>query len=115
MTFSVTLTIRRNGQPDRRLVSVTENVIDTDLARYWHADHPPGSGAAARQEVNLGSANAAALQSATGIDAALAQRIVNARPSGGFRNRDDFVARLGADGASVWHRLSSTAGIRLVF
>lgn len=108
-------TIRRNGQPDRRLVSVTENVIDTDLARYWHADHPPSSGAAARQEVNLGTANAAALQSATGIDAALAQRIVDARPSGGFRNRDDFVARLGADGASVWHRLSSTAGIRLVF
>jgi type II secretory pathway component PulK len=51
----------------------------------------------------------------TGIDAAQAERIVNARPSGGFRDRDDFTARLGADGASVWHRLSSAAGNRLVF
>jgi hypothetical protein len=107
--------IHRSGQADRQLNTVTENIIDTDLSRYWHAAHPPSGGAAGRTEVNVSSANSSTLQAATGIDASLALRIVAARPSGGFRDRDDFTTRLGADGASVWHRLSSTAGIRLVF
>ena len=93
----------------------TENVIDTDLSRYYHRDFPPGSGAAARREVNLSSATAAQLAAQLAVDSALAQRISGARPGGGFRDRDDFIARLGADGAAVWHRISSTAGVRLVF
>jgi hypothetical protein len=113
-----TATIKRTGQPDRTLNTRTENTIDTDLAHYWHRDHPPSGGAAARREVNLNTANAATLQTLTGVDAATAARIISRRPSGGYRDRDGFIAAYStspAVGTALWHDLSSTAGVRLVF
>lgn len=110
-----TSAVIRRGGTERRISERTENVIDTEIARYYHRDYPPAAGAAARREVNLNSRDLAELRTLVGVDEALALRIVTARPTGGFRDRDHFIARLGADGASVWHRISSTAGVRLVF
>jgi hypothetical protein len=113
--------IHRAGTADQRLASRTENVIDTDLSHYYHRDHPPGSGAMARREVNLSTADAATLATLAGVTPAVAQRIINARqPSGPgqparYRDRDDFIAKTDPGGAALWHQLSSTAGVRLLF
>lgn len=116
--IAATATIKRTGQPDRVLNTRTENTIDTDLAHYWHRDYPPSGGAASRREVNLNTSDAATLQTLTGVDAATAARIISRCPSGGYRDRDGFIAAYSTSPAvstALWHDMSSTAGVRLVF
>lgn len=108
-------TIHRSGQADQVLNARTDNTIDTELARYYHGDYPPSGGAAARRDVNLNTATNPQLRELVGVTAAGATRIVNARAAGNFADRDDFIARMGTSGSVLWHRISSTAGIRIVF
>lgn len=113
-----TATIRRNGQSDLTLNTRTENIIDTDLAHYWHRDYPPSGGAASRREVNLNTSSAIILQTLSGVNATTAARIVSQRPPGGYRDRDHFIAVYSTSpsvGSTLWHAMSSTAGTRLVF
>lgn len=97
---------------------VTQNVIDTEIEHYHHADHPPVSGAARRREVNLNTASLADLETLTGVNGPTAKRIAKQRPAGGWRDRDDFIARYDTDPAvskALWHAMSSTAGAKLLF
>lgn len=94
------------------LTSNTANVIDTNPANYFHADHPPSTGDAGRRLVNLNAATRAELMGLVGVTAALAQQIESGRP---YTDRDNFIARMGASGAGAWHSMVSTAGVSLRF
>jgi len=91
--------------------SNTANVVDTNLANYFHADHAPST-AGARRLLNLNSASRAELLGLVGVTATIAAAIEANRP---YRDRDDFVAKIGAAGGAVWHSMVSTAGVSLRF
>jgi hypothetical protein len=101
--------------------SRTQNVVDTDLARYFVAD-APGSAAinapATRPEVNLSTVTAAStLAALAGMNATRAAQILAARPEGGFTNRVHFVKTMnaaGLPGAELLHNMVSTANVRVV-
>jgi hypothetical protein len=101
--------------------SRTQNVVDTDLARYFVAD-APGSAAinapATRPEVNLSTVTAAStLAALAGMNATRAAQILAARPEGGFTNRVHFVTTMnaaGLPGAELLHNMVSTANVRVV-
>lgn len=101
--------------------SRTQNVIDTDLSRYFVAAAAGSTAVNApstRPEVNVSTASATALAGLANMDAASAARIVAARPAAGFADRDDFVARMdaaGLPGAQLLHNLVSTANVRIVY
>jgi type II secretory pathway component PulK len=88
------------------------------LPRYFVAG-AAGSAAvnapSTRPEVNLSTAATPLLTTLVGIDAAKAALIVAARPPGGFADRDDFVARMGPQGAALLHSMVSTANVRVVY
>jgi hypothetical protein len=120
VAVEATATIERAGKAEK-LVTRTENVIDTELTRYYHRDFPPGGGAMDRREVNLNTSTADELVAELGIDKTLAKKVVARRPPGGYRDRDHFVASFdpkpGGDaaGAEAWHRMLSAAAAKLVF
>lgn len=110
--------IQRNGATQPLTPSRTQNVIDTDVSRYFIAATPGAVAVGApgtRRDVNLSSATAQVLQALTGISNADADLIVGARPASGFADRDDFRARLGDRGDALVHRLMSTANVRIVY
>lgn len=102
--------------------SRTQNVVDTDLARYFVADSP-GSAAinapATRPKVNLSTVTAAStLAALAGMNATRAAQILAARPEGGFTSRDHFVTTMnaaGLPGAELLHNMVSTANVRIVY
>ena len=94
------------------LSSNTDNVVDTSLVNYFHADHPPATGDAGRRLLNLNSASRTELMGLVGVTAAVAQQIENGRP---YTDRDGFIARMGASGPGTWHSMMSTAGVSLRF
>jgi len=96
--------IQRNGATQPLTPSRTQNVIDTDVSRYFIAATPGAVAVGApgtRRDVNLSSATALVLQALTGISNADADLIVGARPASGFADRDDFRARLGDRGDAL--------------
>jgi hypothetical protein len=101
--------------------SRTQNVVDTNLARYFVAD-APGSAAinapATRPEVNLSTiTDATTLAALAGMNATRAAQILAARPKGGFTNRVHFVETMnaaGLPGAELLHNMVSTANVRVV-
>ena len=101
--------------------SRTQNVVDTNLARYFVAD-APGSAAinapATRPEVNLSTiTEATTLAALAGMNATRAAQILAARPKGGFTNRVHFVETMnaaGLPGAELLHNMVSTANVRVV-
>jgi dolichol kinase len=111
----------RTRNHERRLSSVTDNVIDTDPSRYWHADHPPSGGAAQRTEVDLNTALRSELLSLVGVDPATATRIISIRQGRRFGSREGFLDRyrvaIGFEGPgeALLHAMRTTAGVRLIF
>ena len=101
-------------------VSTTENVVDTNLDNYFHADYP-SAGGAARRLVNLNKATQSELKELVGVTDAVATAIIRRRR---YSDRDGLIAAMDDDqvvkvthmsGAQVWHNMMSTAGVKLVF
>ena len=104
-----TARIAVGSNPVTPIPSTTENVVDTNLANYFHADFPPSSGAGSRRTVDLNSATQAVLMTLVGVDAGVADTIISHRP---YAHRDDFTGKVGAP---LWHSMISTAGVSLRF
>ena len=106
-------TVQRAGTTQALTPSRTQNVIDTDVSRYFVSGSTTVVNAPSnRRDVNVSTATAQVLTTLVGIDAATAQLIIRARPTGGFADRDDFRALLGDD---LVHRMMSTANVRIVY
>lgn len=125
-TIVATGTAVRGGVTRTLTPSTTENAVDTDLSRYFlsstggSASAVPVAAPASRRDVNLSTTNdPAVLMTLTGVNAAIAQRIIASRPPGGYVDRDHFIASLNAggrtDGATVLHHMLSTANVRIVY
>ena len=108
--------VQRGGSSTVLPESRTQNVIDTDLTRYFVG---AAAGAviapATRPEINVSIASVAVLKTLVGVDAAKAALIIAARPPGGFADRDDFVMRMGSLGPALLHSMVSTAHVRVVY
>jgi len=107
--IAATARIAAGSAPVQNLSSATENVVDTSVANYFHADFPPSSGAGSRRTVDLNSATQAVLMTLVGVDAGVADTIISHRP---YAHRDDFTGKVGAP---LWHSMISTAGVSLRF
>ncbi len=108
--------VQRGASTTAMPESRTQNVIDTDLSRYFVGAVAGAVAApATRVEINVSTAHATVLTTLVGIDAAKAALIIAARPPGGFADRDDFVARVGWLGPALLHSMVSTANVRVVY
>src|SRR5262249_529424 len=96
--------------------STTDNVIDTNLDNYFHADYP--SGPTTRRNVDVNGAEADELKELVGVTAAVAKAIKDNRK---YSDRDAFIAAMdqksvvqktGMSGAEIWHSMMSTAGVK---
>ena len=108
MRASATI-VSSSGQARPPLSSTTLNVVDTNLANYFHADFGASASTPSRL-VNLNSASATDLSTLVGVDSALAQRIEQSRP---YDDARDFIAKLGVDGGPIFQHMVSTAGVSL--